>query len=689
MRALKLAGAAIAAVAVIIALLGAFGIPAGVLTSAIAERVERETGYKVAINGSSRIVLWPTVHITLSDIVLQAPTQREVNNRFTADSIEAETTLSSLWSGRPEITDLVIIKPVVNLPLQRERTRDNNPPAQSASPGNPSTMSVRHVGISGGTIVLANPRDRVEDRIETVNADVTVGADRSIVVTGNARARDKPVNFEIRAAAPPTQRQNAPTEFNIDAPGLLPAALKANAEVRLNGTVLMFSGVSGTLGDGGFTGWASVDFASNKPLVKCDLDFRRISIAATPSQPNAEAQPAGTNTWSNAPIDLKLLNYVDAQARISAAELMIGDGRFAPASIDASLTSGVVKGRLDNLGAYDGNANGELTIDASSDTPTYALRLDLNSVRALPVLKTLAGFDKLDGRMQARFDLHSQGTSERAIVAGLGGTALAAFQDGKIIGLNLAQMIRNLTTSPLSGWQESAELSTDLSQLSASFKIDRGLATTTDLDLVGPLVKMTGAGTVDLNTRQIGFRVEPQLVMTTEGQGRAGNPVGFGIPVMIEGPWADPRIYPEIQGIFDNPEAAYAKLKEMGKGLFGPGGAGLGGLSDFLGGRQDGNGTAQPKNDKSGKGGGEAEGSGTSQNNSLGGQLGETIGKLLQQGLSTLNQSNAKRGSQDSTQGSTQGRGTDQAAPPPSPPDPSQQDHNPAMNDILRQLFNR
>ena len=42
---------------------------------------------------------------------------------------------------------------------------------------------------------------------------------------------------------------------------------------------------------------------------------------------------------------------------------------------------------------------------------------------------------------------------------------------------------------------------------------------------------------------------------------------------MIEGPWGEPRIYPDMQGILDNPDAAYAKLKEMGKGLFGPNGA--------------------------------------------------------------------------------------------------------------------
>ncbi|UGA43426.1 AsmA family protein [Bradyrhizobium quebecense] len=687
MRALKFAGAAIAAVIVIIALVAAVGIPSSFLTSAITERVERETGYTLSINGGARIGLWPTANLTLREVVLQDPREREANNRFAADRVEVEMTLSSLWSGQPDITDLVIVKPVINLPLQRERTRDHNPPAKSSA-SDSGGLTIRHVSVSGATIVFSNVRDRVENRIETLNADATIGNDRKIVVTGSASTSDKPLKFEIRATAPqaPLERQNVPAEFNIDAPGLLPAAIKANAEVRLNGTVVMFNGVSGTLGDGGFTGWASVDFASNKPLVKLDLDFQRISMALTPSQPDA-AQALGTNIWSNATIDLGGLNYVDAQVRISTAELVIGDGRFAQASIDASVDSGVLKARLADLGAYEGTANGDVTIDARTTTPTYALRLDLAGVRALPVLKSLAEFDKLDGTMQAKIALTSQGSSARAIVGNLGGTAFVVFQDGKILGLNVAQMIRNLTTGTLSGWQQGQELSTDLSQLSASFKLDKGQAVTTDLNLIGPLVKMTGVGTVDLNTRQIGFRVEPQLVMTTEGQGRTGNPVGLGIPVMIEGPWVSPRIYPEMQGILDNPQAAYAKLKEMGKGLFGANGQGLSqglnGLTNLLNGLQGGGTATQP-------GTGQAPGGATAgQNNPLGGQLGDTIGNLLQQGLSTLNQGNSSRPSRSLAQPTPDAPPA--ATPPPSPPpaDTAEQHDNPAMNDVLRQLFNR
>ncbi len=693
MRALKIAGAAIAAVIVVIALLLVIGIPSSFLTAQIQDRVERETGYKLTINGGAKVGLWPSLNVALNDIILQDPKERDSDNRITAGSIQADMTLASVWAGKPEISELVVVRPVVNVPLQRERLRDTAAPAKPATAGAGSAFSIEHVSVTGGTVVFSNLRDRVENRIETINADVTVGADRKIRITGNARTADTPLKFDIKASppAPPLERQNIPAEIKLEAPGLLQTPLSAKAEVRLNGTVVMINGLTGVLDDGAFNGWASVDLAS-KPLVKLDLDFQRLALAKSPASSGSAGQP-----WSNATIDLSGLNYVDAQARISAAELTIGDGHFAPAAIDATLTSGVLTARVANLGAYGGSANGDVAIDASTSNPTFALRADLTGVRALPLLKGLADFDKLDGRLQTKISVRSSGNSQRAIMANMSGTTFAVFQDGAIKGLNVAQMIRSLTASTLSGWQESSEQATDLSQLSASFRIDKGQAQTTDLNLVGPLVKMTGVGTIDLGTKQIGFRVEPKLVMTTEGQGRAGEPVGLGIPVMIEGPWGAPRIYPEMQGMLDNPEAAYAKLKEMGKGLFGANGAGLNGagigaaLGGLLGGGQ------------AGAAGAPGTGQSSTPNDPLGGQLGSTIGNLLQQGLSGLGQGGtgqpgADQGAARPSQGrnipspnaATPAAPAEAAAPAtPAPADTTAQQDSQPMNDVLRQLFNR
>jgi len=672
MKALKLAGIALAAIVVIAALSLIIGIPSGFLTSTIQDRLERETGYHLTVAGSTRIGLWPSLNVMMNDITLEKPNQNDDSNRLSVGSIKVDMTLASAWSGHPEITELAINRPVLNVPLLRERKAVAKPAASkqvTASAADSEAPAIGRVTITDGTVIFSNLRDRVENRIEAINANAIVGGDRRIRVTGNARAGNNPVKFEIKGTAPtpPLERQNVPVEVTLDVPAVLLGPLSARAEIRLNGSLVMINGLSGTVGDGAFNGWAAVDVAS-KPLVKLDLDFQRLDIAASRApaslrdsqSPSQVPSNSASQSWSNVTLDLNGLNYIDAQVRVSAVELNLGQSHFGPVSIDSTLSAGILKCAISNLGAYGGQANGEIDIDASAATPAYFMRSDLVGARALPLLRGIAGFDKLDGRLQAKITVRSTGQSQRAIMSNLSGTAFANFQDGAIQGLNLAQMIRSLTTSPLSGWQESKELTTDLTQLSASFRIEKGQATTSDLNLVGPLVRMTGAGTIDLGTKMMAFRVEPKLVMTTEGQGRAGDPVGFGIPVAVEGSWAEPRIYPDIAGVLDNPDAAYAKLQEMGKGLFGPGGLGA------LGGQ-----------------GGGSSGGGLP--DVLGGKLGETLGNLLQQGLQGLNQ------------GRGQSRGlaapTPPAAPntPPAqndPPPQGQQDSQP-MNDVLRQLFNR
>ncbi|HXI06020.1 MAG: AsmA family protein [Bradyrhizobium sp.] len=698
MRALKIAGAALAAVIVVIALLLIVGLPSGFLTSAIQERVERDTGYVLTINGATKVGIWPSLNVTLKDVTLSDPKDRDIANRLSAASIEADVTLASLWSGKPEITELVIVRPVVNLPLQRERARET--PARTAGTAAAPAFSIEHVVVTGGTIVFSNLRDRVESKIEGLNADAMMTADRKVRITANARSGEHPIKLDIKATAPgaPLERQNIPTEFTIEAPALLPGSAVGKAEVRLSGNVIQINGLSGMLGEGAFNGYASVDIAS-KPLVKLDLDFHRLNVALGKGAAGSAKAP-----WSSATFDINGINYVDAQARISAAQLTLGDTHFAPAAIEASLSSGVLKLRLANLGTYGGQANGDLTVDASTAVPSYTLQTDLAGVRALPMLQGIAGFDKIDGRMQAKIAVRTAGNSQRTIMSNMSGSAFVLFQDGQILGLNVAQMIRSLTASPLSGWQENSQQATDLTQFSASFKLDKGQATTYDLNLIGPLVKVTGVGTIDLGTKQMGFRVEPKLVLTTEGQGRVADPVGFGIPVIIDGYWSEPRIYPEMSGILENPDQAYAKLREMGKGLFGKDGAGLGAaIGGLLGGIQQGGalpgqqGAAQP---------GQPGGAAGQANNPLGGDLGATIGNLIQQGLGGLNQPQAAPGQQPQAQSGARPQGrslpapgenpapspqAQTASPPPAAstaPVPGQQD-SPAMNDVLRQLFNR
>ncbi|MGX1296658.1 hypothetical protein AB7M75_006566 [Bradyrhizobium ottawaense] len=157
---------------------------------------------------------------------------------------------------------------------------------------------------------------------------------------------------------------------------------------------------------------------------------------------------------------------------------------------------------------------------------------------------------------------------------------------------------------------------------------------------------------------------------------------------MIQGSWSQPKIYPDMAGMLDNPDAAYAKLREMGKGLFGPDGAGLGNILGSLGL----GGATAPGGNAAGNANPQAQQPG--QNNLLGGPLGEAIGNLIQQGLSNGAGSStgaAPGGGRSRSLPATPSAPAPQASPAaPALEDPpvAQQDSQP-MNDVLRQLFNR
>lgn len=637
MRVLKIAGVTVAAVIVVTVALLTIGIPTGFVTRAIQDRVEHTTGYRFAVSGASKLGIWPSLNLTLNDISVQDPTAGDSAGRLTIASLQADIPLRSMLFGRPQVSELVISKPVLYVPLRRERDeRVDSFPKPVNTPGDAVTddVVIDHVKVTDGAIIFSNLRDRFENRIEGIDADALIGADRQVALTGNARSCEHPLKFGIKAALPAgaVPPRNIAVELTLDSAGLVGKSLSARAQVRVNGAQLQINGLSGSLDGAQFNGWASADLTS-KPLVKLDLDFQRLDLGAPSRGKAATSQQA--KPWSNEAFNLAGLNYVDADIRMSAAELNIGDARFAPAAVDAALGGGMLKAKFSHLGVYGGEADGELTADVSGSIPAYMLRSDLAGVRALPLLSSLADFDKIDGKMQARLAFRSGGSSQRAIMAGLSGTAFLGFQDGAIRDLNIAKMIRSLTSRTLWGWPQGRDQTTDLAQLSASFNVEEGKATTTDLTLVGPLVRMTGAGTVDLPAKTLVFRVEPKLVLNAEGQGGAASPVELGIPVAIDGPWAEPRIYPDVAGILDNPDAAYAKLKEMGKGLFGQGG-GSGGISDLFSGK-----------------------------------LGETLDNLLQQGLGSRGTTPVRPAvPQDGLK-----------APPPNQESP--------MDSIMKQLFGR
>jgi AsmA protein len=263
------------------------------------------------------------------------------------------------------------------------------------------------------------------------------------------------------------------------------------------------------------------------------------------------------------------LRAIDANVNLKATEIIADDIKAGPTNITLVLAGGRLKAELSEMELYSGTGAGVLIVDASTAAPSVSASFRLLQLSALPFLTDAFGFSRIEGTGSFSFDLHSSGESEAALIAALDGKGAIDFSDGAIRGINIPKMVQNLSIETLLGWQTESEERTDFSQLSGSYAITDGILTNNDLVMVGPLMRVTGAGRVDLAKRTLAYRVDPKIVASLDGQGNSENLEGFAVPIRVEGSWDKPRIYPEIEGILQDPQKALDQLRKLGGDLFG------------------------------------------------------------------------------------------------------------------------
>jgi AsmA protein len=592
MKPRKIAALGFAALLAAVVLAGIFGVPAGFLAKYAQDQAIR-SGYRLRIDGNTWIALRPAPILTLGEFSVSDAIRPTTGLNVAADGARVSLSLISLLSGRPAITELTVTRPVVRVALAREgssRPNTSAPMRQSGGGGGaaaPPAFTVDRLTVEDGTVIMSNTRDRFEMRIDRIAATGSLDA-AAVRVDVRATVGDQPVHLQANAKTPfaGLDGVSVPVEMSFEAPGVLDDKVTGTADVRAGASVFRINGLAGKIGASRLNGWASVDF-SGKPMVKADFDVERLALAVSPSpsgrigpsqRPRAKSSTASA-AWSGQEIRLMGLNYVDADVSLSATELNVGSVRAAPVAVHATLNNGVLDVALAPSRLYGGEVQATVSVNASDEPPVHALHIDLNGARALPLLSDLAEFGSLDGRLQSKIDVRASGSSADAVISSLVGTADVRIQDGRILGINVAKMIRTLTARTLLGWEDNRTESTDLTELSAHFQIQDGRAQSANLRLLGPLIRVTGSGTIDLNTKTLQFKLDPKLVASLEGQGGSADPLGFGVPVNIEGSWSDPRIYPDVAGILSDPDGAYAKLHALGQGLFGKGDARPGGGS--------------------------------------------------------------------------------------------------------------
>ena len=314
-----------------------------------------------------------------------------------------------------------------------------------------------------------------------------------------------------------------------------------------------------------------VSLAGARPYITANLGADKIDANKYAPPANRGASTGAVSEgWSDEPISFVGLRALDADLNLAVSQINYGDVVIGRTNVKATLKAGVLTATLKEMAFYDGKAEGKLVLNGKGAKPTLQGALNSTGLDGYRLLADFAKLERISGVTGMNLSIAATGSSQREMVSTMRGKGKFQFNDGALRGINIARMIRSVQENILGGWESKPEEKTDFSLLEASFDIKDGIAVNKDLKLIGPLVRITGLGEVDLLRQALDYKTNPKLVATLQGQGNESELAGLAVPVIIKGPWSNPKIYPDIEGILQNPEAAFkalSKLTKAGAGL--------------------------------------------------------------------------------------------------------------------------
>ena len=598
---------------VVVLALAVLFIPSHLQKWAVERGATMATGRQVTIGEPFSLHAWPPIEITASDIKIAnadwgtAPTLAQVG------SLDAKLDLLAYWrDGRVQVDRLVVTKPEAHLEVGQDGRRNwdfgSGKTAGDAQPGAPAAIPpfvLGDVRISDGVIAYDDRAAGTSKRAEAIALTVKqAGPDQPVAIDGGLTFEGKPATLTGRVDRPQgaVAGEKSPIKLSLGVPGATAAfdgeietrapAASGALDVKLTAPrdLLAWVGQSPPNGlPGSATLQGRVDLSASRaalsemqlqadqmkasgqaaaelaqpPKVTGDIALGRLDLSPylgaedSAAAPGAKAGGTAEAGWPDTPIDLPLPLPVDADLKLHGDGVKAGKieiGAFA-ARIEADRKQATAT--IDSLQAYGGGLKGRLNAEVA-EPPAYAVDLDASGISVVAATDAITGLHRVDGKGAARFALKTRGGNVRALVGALGGDGSVTVKDGALLGINVASILRQIMTLGLDRSATETQR-TDFAEAGASFHIENGIARTQDLRLVAPVLRLDGAGAVDLPRQAIDLRITPKLASTLQGQGATGEPTfEAGIPFLLQGPYVSPSVRFDLNGTLtsaiDGPE---------------------------------------------------------------------------------------------------------------------------------------
>ncbi|MFD2177366.1 AsmA family protein [Veronia pacifica] len=242
--------------------------------------------------------------------------------------------------------------------------------------------------------------------------------------------------------------------------------------------------------------------------------------------------------------DLTALKGLDLSGQIKIGQLKAANVKVSKVNLDVAVNRGLVSLKRFTASLYDGDVSATGVLDTRKKLARYSLKQNATGIQIQPLLMDAAQQDMLSGKGNVSVNLSGAGLSEKKLREGIKGTVGLNLTDGSVKGVNVAEMIREARAF-LKGKKAEyvkEERKTDFSGLTATFQLGKGIASTDNVKLEAPLLRVRSEGKTSLVKETLDFLVFASVVETSKGQG--GKDIDelkdVTIPVNIIGTWQAP-----------------------------------------------------------------------------------------------------------------------------------------------------
>jgi AsmA protein len=575
-------------------------VPAERVAAAVSAEFESMTGRKLTLTGDVTPRLWPSLGVTTGPVSIANADWAETEAPlFQAEGLVIDINYGALLGGSVQIEGLSADRPQIVLERDPDGRESWDFGAASGAvsgaegagdaarvPEAATPVTLDSATITGGSIRLI---DRQADRVIALDAvdatlaipdlagpftlsltglatgkpvamDVTGGvfsafaAGRVVPLTASLTAGGSSLSFDGRAGMAPLVAEGTLVADLSDlpalgaligstlaapGPGLGKDRLSATGDLTLDGTGAVFLRGATIVADGNqVTGDLDLRPGEARPKLVGQLTAGPLIIGSGPAEGGGErsgdAAPAG---WSEDDIDVSALGALDAEVVLVAPSVSVGGLTLGETRVLVTLDRSRAVTEIRQMAAYGGQITGEFVVNGRGGLSVGG-KLAFAGLDLQALSRDVAGYDRLvaSGDLDLRF--LGVGNSVAAIMQSLEGEGALELGRGEVRGLDIAAMLQTLDPAYIGDEQKTA-----FDGLAGTFTIADGVLSNSDLKLVAPQLTAAGAGEVDLGARTLNYRLRPTALAAADGSG------GVMVPLLITGPWAEPRFRLDLESI--------------------------------------------------------------------------------------------------------------------------------------------